>query len=195
MRANRISQSKVLFFLLLFVFAAIPAHAEFKETLSYKSYQVKHQQGMSLLQALNKASPVRHRGKIFHGYTRWNINWQYFWYEEPQGQCYLTKNITTLTAEITLPELHSSDAQAQVRFYDYLSPLRQHELGHYEIARKAARAVDAAIITLPAMNSCAGLKAAADRRAQEIITRAKEEEKTYDQVTAHGRTQGAWLSD
>lgn len=43
------------------------------------------------------------------------------------------------------------------------------------------------------MPDCARLVAAANRLAHHIVERHKDEERTYDLVTVHGRTQGARL--
>jgi predicted secreted Zn-dependent protease len=172
---------------------SVSVSAEVSDNLSYKFYEAQSEPGKSLLEILNGASPIRHNGEIFHGYTQTNIEWNYRWNEEPNGRCTITGNTTNLIAEITLPTLVSSIDHLRFEFSQYIEPLRRHELGHYKMAQDAAKKIDAAILSLPPMVSCKSLEQVANRRAQGILDQANEESRIYDEITRHGRTQGAWL--
>ena len=75
-----------------------------------------------------------------------------------------------------------------------LIALRQHELGHFELAEDAAEQIDAAIRRLPAMPNCKLLKAAANERGNRLLEVVRRNEKQYGADTQHGKTQGAWLT-
>ena len=179
-----------LFYFCLLV--SFPAIAEVYETLSYMTYVANHKPGTSLLQALNNASPIREDGEIFHGHATWHIEWQYKWRQEPNGPCFFTQNNTTLTSEVTLPEL-VSEYQANREVSNYLESLRRHELGHVEIARSAAKKIDEAINSLPPMDSCPLLEQTANQLGQQLLEQARQAGRNYDQTTQHGRTQGAYI--
>lgn len=170
---------------------SLPAVAEVTETLNYKTYTAEHKAGTSLLETLNATSPIRQDGKVFHGHTSWNVQWRYRWNEGPNGRCALTENKTTVSAEITLPLLVSSDAKAKLEFSSYSESLLRHELGHLEIAQAVAKRIDERILSLPPMNSCALLEQTANQLGQRLLEEAGQEERNYDLTTGHGRTQGA----
>ena len=100
---------------------------------------------------------------------------------------------TTLTGTITLPRLENA-SPAQEREFDGLLPaLRVHELGHYQIGRDTADAIDHGIQLLPPMADCDALGAGANQLGHWILDTQLKVEVQYNLVTHHGKTQGAWL--
>lgn len=171
-----------------------PAAAELAEQLTYTHYEVPVHPGWSLRQALNAASPVRSNGAIFHAYTRWNVNWHYHYQRANDALCRMDSVHTTLTVTMTLPQPSAPALAHDAVFVAYLAALRRHEQGHYEIARRAAAAIDAGILALPGQDSCDALGAAADAFASAQLAQARESEQRYDRATGSGRTQGAFLN-
>ncbi len=171
------------------------AQAEVDEHLQYQHYDVPIASDDSLRQAINRASSIHQDGQIYHAYTAWNVQWRFWWYEERDGRCRLTRTHTQLTSQITLPRLAGGDGQQRQRFAQYLSALREHELGHYRIGQAAAVEIDAALLQTPEYPSCAELQRQANQRANAILQRHIERERRYDRDTGHGRSQGAWLTE
>lgn len=169
------------------------AFAEVSETLSYTDYRVEAGRNQSLARALSHTSPIRQHGQIFHAYTTWRVSWQFRWQQDTGGACRIAGVSTSLDSTIKLPRLDGGSTSQQERFQRYLHALREHELGHHRIGRQAAQEVDQRPKGMPAMPDCARLVAAANRLAHHIVERHKDEERTYDLVTVHGRTQGARL--
>ncbi|MCC6077290.1 DUF922 domain-containing protein [Pseudomonas sp. GCM10022188] len=168
------------------------AHAEIGEKLDYTDYPVPASDENSLGMTLNRNSPIRHDGLTYHANTTWTVNWSYNWIEE-NGYCRLSNVVTNLHAVIKLPRLEGGDSGIREQFDQYLEALHQHELGHYEISRKAALDVDRELRALPVMANCQRLNDTANRVAHRVVARYTEEERTYDLVTVHGRLQGARL--
>lgn len=179
--------------LLVGLLAAVPTFAEVSETFGLDTYEVDQHAGETLLAAINRHSPLRQNGQIFHGHTRWNVRWNFWWDTNKQGRCAITEVKTTLSVHMQLPELDDSTEQGRVQFDDYLKDLRAHEDGHHHIAAQAARRIDQAIKTLQPMRSCQALEAEANRRGYAVLNAAKSEEDHYDVDTKHGCTQGACL--
>jgi predicted secreted Zn-dependent protease len=179
-----------LFCLLIF---AHTSNAALNDTLAYSYYSVNADSAVSLLKLLNTATPIREKGKSFHGYTKWYIKWNFWWFEKPDGQCKLTKVATKLTATITLPELVGADSTQKIQFDNYLSALSVHELGHYDIGKQAAVIIDEKISALPEMSSCKVLESTANDIGYQTLDEYKAIERQYDVSTNHGKTQGAWL--
>lgn len=168
------------------------AGAEVTESIAYETYVAEPRGEASLLSALNRASPIREGGRIFHGYTRWYIDWR-FWWQEGAAGCAITTVKTSVKVGVTLPELRSSDAALSRQFATYLRALRHHEQGHVAIAQSAARDIDSALRRLPPMASCRLLEMTANELGQGRLDAARAEEQRYDRDTGNGRTQGAWL--
>lgn len=169
------------------------AQAEVQPSLVVQTYEVRYRADTSLRQSITDASPVRHHGRTFHGFTRWNVKWQFWWMELPGGQCRVDRTVTRVDAVITLPELRGAPADAQQAFDRFVTALRQHEMGHYQFGLEAAHRIDQAIASLPPQPSCTALQAAANQLGRRLLDEAIRAEIAYDRDTQHGRTQGAWL--
>lgn len=169
------------------------ASAEVSENLEYIYYTANADSNRSLLGILNKASPIRVDNHIFHGYTDWYVKWNYRWFEQPDGRCKITRVTTKFTSSIKLPELVGARSPQADLFAEYLSALRVHELGHYNIGKEAANTIDRGIASLPEMSSCKELEATANDFGYRTLDKYREKEKQYDASTAHGKSQGAWL--
>lgn len=128
-----------------------------------------------------------------HGHTSWHVSWHFTWRRAADGSCAIETVHCDATAQVTLPDLHSSDPGANERFGAYLAALKLHERGHVRIAESAAQQVDAAIRALPAAADCASLEQEANDAGQRILQRSRSDEVRYDQETQHGKTQGAWI--
>jgi len=190
MRAVQVTKGATL---LIGILAAATSLADVSETFDLDTHEVDQHGGETLLAAINRYSPLRQKGRIFHGYTKWNVRWNFWWDTNVQGRCAITEVKTTLSVHMQLPELDDSTEQGRVQFDDYLVDLRAHEDGHHQIAAQAARRIDQAIRTLQPMRSCEALEAEANRRGYEILSATKSEEEQYDADTKHGCTQGACL--
>ncbi|CAD5378566.1 conserved hypothetical protein [Pseudomonas sp. OF001] len=190
---DSVARQSLIIFALSLALLAGDAFAEVSESLSYTDYRVEANGRQSLSKLLANSSPIRHKGKTFHAYTTWRISWQYRWDKDTDGACRIARVSTTLDTTIQLPRLDNASARQQEQFQRYLVALRQHELGHHHYGRQAAQEVDRQLQAMPAMPDCTRLIAAANRLAHHIVERYKDEERTYDLVTVHGRTQGARL--
>lgn len=167
--------------------------AEVSEMLDYRYYSVQTGNATSLARALNRTSPIRQEGLIYHAYTTWQINWNFRWREDADGYCRITQVATGLNGIIQLPRLEDGTSNQRAQFARYLGALHEHELGHYQIGRKAALEIDRQLQAMPSMAECSKLAAIANRTAYRIVDQFKEQERTYDSITIHGRLQGARL--
>ena len=179
--------------IILLVLVTSTAQAEVIEKIDYEHYEAVAKPGQSLLASLNEASPIRHNGRTYHGYTKWNVQWRFFWNTDGNGRCRIISSKTTLTATIQLPELKGGTASQKKTFEDYSAALKRHEWGHGEIGREAAASIDRELLRLPAMEDCASLERQANTLANEILERYREKERAYDAATGYGKSQGAWL--
>lgn len=171
---------------------ASPASAEFLENVDYQRYTVATPAGLSLLQALNRATPISERGRKFHGYTKWNLRWNYRYKTNSQGLCQIASATVTHSVVITLPVLEAGSRYAE-RFSRYIDALQVHEIGHMTISQEAGHKLERALLNLPAMAGCAQLEQRANQTGYDYVELARQQGRDYDERTRHGATQGASL--
>ena len=179
----------------LLALAALPARAEVHEALDYEHYVARAQPGRLVAQALNDASPFRPNGQIFHSATAWYLDWTVRPLATEDGHCKVGGVRVELHGQMMLPRLQGGTATQQQRFEDYLVRLREHELGHYEIGREAARQLEKQFYALAPASSCSALQTAARLAGAKLLPKYEAMGDAYDRQTEHGRTQGAWIED
>jgi predicted secreted Zn-dependent protease len=172
---------------------AASAYAEVSEALNYVHYDAPITPKQSLLAALNSASSIRQDGRTYHGYTKWDVRWNFWWNENRGRSCRITRVKVSVTSTITLPRLIGGTAAQKEEFERFSASLKTHELGHHAIGKEAAEEVENAIKTLPEMGDCKQLERAANAAGGKVIREHQEKEKRYDAETRHGKNQGAWL--
>lgn len=160
---------------------------------SEQPYAVRIAQGQSLREALNTATPIRQDGKRFHAYTAWNVDWNFWWHSDASGRCRITRVRTRLAWTIQLPQLEGGTSAQRAQFQRYVQALRQHEQGHMQWGRKAARAIDQGIAALPEAPSCTALEHGANALGRRVLAEHVAGEREYDRSTSYGATQGAQL--
>jgi predicted secreted Zn-dependent protease len=171
--------------------AATSAHAEVTDTLDYDYYDVAANPNKKLGTLLNDASPFREGGRSFHAKTKWNVRWSYSLKKNASGDCKLGATEVILDTKISLPRLVGDSPEQQRQFAQYLIPLKKHELGHHQIAREAAAAVEEKLASLPGNPNCSELGKLANAAGKETVHRYNEKNRAYDDETDHGKSQGA----
>ncbi|WP_170113335.1 DUF922 domain-containing Zn-dependent protease [Ahniella affigens] len=180
------------------ILAALPllgsatlALAEVNEELDETYYEVEHEEGDSLSEAITAASPIEGG---YHGYTEWHVKWRYTWSYDSES-CWITDVTVDFSATLTLPELYTDDPRAERRFDRYMTALREHEEGHVDNGRQAAEEVEEGILNMDARPNCKALERDANALGLMIVKRGNRRDKEYDRATDHGRTQGARVND
>lgn len=182
---------KVIVICLLII--ATTANGQVSENLVYTYYTATADTNSSLRETLNKSTPIHVDNSPFHGYTKWDVKWNYRWVKQANGQCKITTVTTDVAGKITLPELVGATTEQAAAFDRYVSALRVHELGHYDIGKETAIAIDRDILALPQMSSCKELESTANALGYRTLEDYKAKEKQYDTSTNHGEAQGASL--
>ena len=186
---------RIVSFLLILGLLTPIAFAEVNERLDYQYYDVILPENQSLLLALNHAAPIKRDGKEYHGYTKWDVRWNFRWNPDHDGMCRIISSSTTIRGTILLPRLVSATEAHRQRFDIYVAALLEHERGHYQTGKDAAKAIDEQISSLPAASNCRELEKSANSSAYQTLEEFKKIEREYDTTTLHGKTQGAWIDD
>ena len=174
--------------------AVSTANADVIDKVVYSYYIVRAQPDQSIGNVLNKSSPFRHDGRVFHSQTKWDVNWHYHWFEKADGKCKMNQVSVEVNSKIILPTLVGASDEQQNRFNTYLKALQIHELGHVDFGKQAARDIDSGIIALPELANCKVLDAAANALGNQLLESYRQKEIQYDVETDHGRTQGASIN-
>ncbi|MDQ8024007.1 MAG: DUF922 domain-containing protein [Moraxellaceae bacterium] len=175
----------------LLVAAPQQARADLTEFVDEDYYTATVTPGGTALAALNAASPVKQDGKVFHGNTKWVIEWRITTAMQPNGRCRITKRTVMVTTTITLPKLVGGTSKQQQAFERFLPALKTHERGHHAIGKDAGLMLDWRLAALPDMEDCKQLEARANETGRKTIAEYAERDRRYDATTEHGKSQGA----
>ena len=138
-------------------------------------------------------TPVEHNGKQHVAYTRWQINWR-FWWQNNGERCDISKVKTRRDVTYTLPRLKSTATTPETvtrRWDRYYSALFAHEQGHKDLGEQAANEITRKILAMGPRDDCTQLEHDANQIARNVIDRYSQIEKAYDRFTNHGLNTGA----
>ena len=139
-----------------------------------------------------KAGAPRIDGKTWYGYAEWDVSWRYRYESQPSG-CRMREVTVEFSSTLTLPEWDppaDADPGLVFQWTRYYEALKMHEEGHRIISAAAAREILNKLRLLRSM-TCDDMSYLADQEGQRILDRCREENRAYDELTGHGRTQGA----
>ena len=155
-------------------------------------YEVKGSSAEELRRAMNLLGPRDDKGERRDASTHWTVRWDYR-HRAVAGVCYLTSFTTTLTVDTILPKWDGEGAvpALQERWDDFLLALEEHEGGHADIGRRAAREIQERGSALSSARSCPALVDAIKSTSKVLLARHRKEDAEYDRRTDHGRSQGA----
>jgi predicted secreted Zn-dependent protease len=138
-------------------------------------------------------TPVRQHGKLHVAYTKWHVNWRFWWLDEGDT-CKISKVDTRLDIIYTLPRLEQSSFIPDTllsRWQNYYSALFEHEQGHRDFGIRAAEEIENDIAAMGARPSCKQLEHDANEIGERVVRKYSLIEKDYDQSTNHGLSTGA----
>lgn len=180
----------VLIFIVLFAATRVDAKPVVKTSYTYYSVSSLSKQG--LFTSLNQATPIRLDGRIFHGSTRSNIDWKFWWGSEG-GQCWITRVKVFVDVTFTLPKLKDSPMEVYDLWKQWYPNLFLHEKGHRQNALDIARRIEKGIRRLDPRSSCETLERSANRLGKKLIDELIRIDQAYDKRTNHGMKAGASL--
>lgn len=162
-----------------------------EDNITYQYYPIDGHTYRVLSSELNNKGPNN-----YHAYTHWYVKWRYN-YEKGFGDCGLKDINVTNTTTITFPKWENRHGASNALINEWLrykDALLQHELGHAQFGKQAQTEIKNALQMLPPASSCNVMGQEANKVAYEILHRYQRKDKTYDQETKHGKTQGAYFN-
>ena len=184
--------SIVKYLLLVLIFLSFYSIAETNVFEEFEFYEVAPTSKSNLLKTLNNSSPIKENGEVFHGYTKYNIAWR-FWWKFNGNKCAFTKVETTLKLKYTMPQLRSSKAEIKAVWSNWYPNLERHEKGHGKLAKDIANEIDRSLLAIAPKANCNILEKSGNDLAYKLMNKLKKANQKYDAITNHGETQNAWL--
>ena len=165
-------------------------------TRNNETYQVTGSSVRELRQIIDRIGPVNSDdGKHYDGLTEWSLTWDYQF--KRRGKVWIVANrnvqlnIKVLTPRWT--DFQNTPGVLQTQWRIYRANLLRHEEGHVKVALRAANAVDKYIGTCGGSSSLEKLKGDIERNTKILLKQYRKIDRSYDQRTRHGATQGATL--
>ncbi len=175
----------------------LPVKAEPITDIQYRYYSIYPKHKSDLETEMQTRSPIVENGKKFKGYTKWHVNWKYWWYESPKS-CKLTEAKVFLKVTYTLPQIpnnHVTSAETRSIFNQFYKALFKHEENHKNSGLFAARDIEKALLNLGSFPTCKALEVAANKKGNQIIEQYAQRDRDYDKRTDHGRLEGVMLQN
>lgn len=185
-------QSVLTFLLLAALVVAPSAGAETRHETGFSYYPVRAASSGELLASLNRASPIRHNGNPYHGYTESRIRWN-FWWRTENRRCSIDRVEVLVDITMTLPRLEDSPAAVREVWERWYPNLVRHENGHRDNALAVARRIEDGIRALPAQSDCRTLEERANALGKRLLAELRRNDRDYDRRTNYGESQGAWI--
>ncbi len=164
-------------------------------TEHYEYYDVSGDNEKALRCDMSKNGCRWNDGKKYDSITTWRIKWHYDYDRGPQTCC-----AESFTASIDIifryPKWVQGDGAPQSlvdKWDSYMKNLVTHENGHRDMAVRAAEELSCAVAALPPASSCAELDRNVRALYSEQMRKLSADERSYDDATNHGLTQGAFF--
>lgn len=132
-------------------------------------------------------------GESFGGMTTYYVNWIYN-YRTSANSCGVKDAAVGVKVDITYPKWDTPEDYQQgllQTWQSYIAALETHENGHGQNGIDAANDILNSISSLPSEATCDALTEAVNAKANDIMAIYSAKDKSYDDTTNHGETQGA----
>ena len=155
-------------------------------------YDVTGETPAEIWQEMKAHGPVGKDGVRYNGNTKWSVRWRYPYARSAEG-CATGPVAVRLSVVYTLPRWdrpRGASTELESQWERFIEALDEHEQGHAEFGRQAAREIKQALEAIPARSSCESLSRIANATGAEILELTRPQEREYDRRTNHGATQG-----
>jgi predicted secreted Zn-dependent protease len=177
---------------LVFILFSFYSSAETNVFEEFNFYEVAPTSKNNLLKALNSSSPIKENGEVFHGHTKYSIDWR-FWWKSNGNKCTFTNVVITLKLKYTMPQLRSSKPDIKAVWLNWYPNLEKHEKGHGNLAKNIANEINRKLLAMSPKPNCNILEKSGNELAYKLMGKLKKANQKYDAKTNHGETQNAWL--
>jgi predicted secreted Zn-dependent protease len=162
-------------------------------TEKYEYYEIRGNSEKELRDQMCRNGYTRNDGEKYDSVTSWRWKLDYGYDCAPRA---CTADSFKVALEITYryPKWVNSDGAPQPlvnKWDDYIKHLITHENGHRDKAVEAIAELSRAVAALPPAESCAEFDREVRALSHERMEKLNVDQKSYDETTVHGKTQGA----
>jgi predicted secreted Zn-dependent protease len=187
----------VLFFVVAAVFGTMRfAGADPVITEQQKTYDVLGQSLRNLNGQMFSGSPIIIKGRRHIAACHHDIKWRYT-FAAVSDWCVIKTVAVTANITVTMPrwvDYANASAEMQKKWDTFYARLSEHEEGHAQYAREAARDIEREI-GITKRRSCQELKEAVSETGSGILKRLSATNAEYDARTKHGVLNDAILHE
>ena len=161
-------------------------------SVTLKYYEVKPRENERLISAVLRCGPRDSNANARVAETIWRLEWS--WPTDDHGKPLLDRTEVKYSAVVLLPRLSSRQnisVDQQLKWQRYLESIKKHEAGHAWHAYKGAAELQQLIRAAAQHNKSFSPFDLKDL-AVPFIEKLHANDRSFDQVTEHGRTQGVW---
>ena len=182
---------RLIFILLIF---SNYVHSSPLVTERTKYFSVEGTSLRALFSDLNRKSPIRENGEVFHAYTASYVTWNWRW-KKRNGSCNFTQVTSKVDITYTLPKLTDIAKKSGISkdWMKWHASLVRHERNHAKNAVDIASVGNNKILRLSSRKNCKDLDKAAKNIVNILIKELHSRDKKYDVMTNHGESEGAAL--
>lgn len=135
-------------------------------------------------------------GESFDAVTHYYINWNYLYQYQADGSCQIKNVAVGVKVDIYYPgwqKPNNPDYLVVERWNAYIKNLIVHEEGHRQIAFEGAKQIFDKLNSIPESDDCQTIENQANAESTAITNEVAVRQKSYDDATNHGETQGAFF--
>ena len=162
-------------------------------TEKYVYYEIRGNSEKELRGQMCRSGCTFNDGEKYDSVTSWRWKMDYEYDRAPQA-CTADSFKVVLEISYRYPKWVHTDGASQplVNKWDgYMKNLITHENGHRDLAVEAAAELSHTVAALSPAASCAELDRELRALGRERMKKLNADEKSYDETTVHGKTQGA----
>jgi predicted secreted Zn-dependent protease len=125
-------------------------------TESTRYYDVTGETPAEIWREMKTHGPVGNDGVRYNGTTKWSVRWRYPYARSARG-CTTGPVTVKLSVVYTMPRWDNPPGASRTlenQWNRYIDALEEHERGHGDFGRQAAREIERALEAIPAQPTC-----------------------------------------
>ncbi|HZP94475.1 MAG TPA: DUF922 domain-containing protein [Burkholderiales bacterium] len=174
---------------------ATSAGAEPLVRMGMSYYYIDGGSALVLTEQMNQKGPIAADGKHYPSLTKWDVQWKYR-NGVHGGTCKVEEAAVAVGVTSTLPRWRgeaNGPKSLRERWRRLLEAVGRDQGFHKELAIRAGKEIEAALLAVKPAADCDALTEAANDTAEQILKKHRAADEEYDRKYQHGLKDGATL--
>ncbi len=158
-------------------------------------YYIDGGSALVLTEQMNQKGPIAADGKHYPSLTKWDVQWKYR-NGVHGGTCKVEEAAVAVGVTSTLPRWRgeaNGPKSLRERWRRLLEAVGRDQGFHKELAIRAGKEIEAALLAVKPAADCDALTEAANDTAEQILKKHRAADEEYDRKYQHGLKDGATL--